>query len=1041
MVNLLTPNTEVRLKFDPSQAGFTTGRHRDGGGLGNIIEVKIAGKGKQWIPETQLEIIDNNAGSSEDIRNDRFSGPDTLRRLLIHIRLSGRLADMIYSMEATNTEFHAYQFKPVIKILNSPSGGILIADEVGLGKTIEAGLIWTELSARYDAKNLLVICPKSLTQKWQDELKNKFNIKSDILNAKQFKTFLKNPNERNQKNAIICSRDSIRPDKDWDTDEYNSKRSEQREIALMLDHLSDGEPIFDLLVVDEAHHIRNPSTQSHKLTQMLRSISDHCVFLSATPIHLKNRDLFAQLKLLDPGAFVDETDFEALIVANTPIVAAREAILHNADTEIAKELIDNALHNSLLEDSESLKKIYDELNQIIGSMTYEKRAELAARLDTINLLSNLVTRTRRRDVRELRVERRVKTLKTSMSDPEGNFYNLVETSVTRYANERDINQKFLLVTPHRMMTSCMPATLRHWRSQGEIQLEESQEDFADIDEKKEIGPLISHLYEETKSVDIEELIFCDEKYNDLKEFLSKDQHEEEKKVLFSSFRSTLEYLHERLSQDGFSVVIIHGGLKDRHEQLNIFKNENNVEILLSSEIGSEGLDLQFCKTIINYDLPWNPMKVEQRIGRVDRFGQKSDYVAVINFIYDQTIDQRIWDRLYDRLKLCEQALGGFEEILGDEIKMLEHDIIHGDLSNDEQNKRIEQTSIALENKRKMQEEIEDEAAGLIAHGDYILNKVQSAHEFNRWLTPNDMISYLKAVFKEYYPQSKILINTTPNEPNKLTLDTQLRDDLKRYINEYKLGGITIALLNQTETLVWFGKPERQLSASEDVITQHHPLMRFASNIVSNKKGTDFAPAISAKLSKIDQDKFSLKLGTYLIAIQQWSLSGLTQIEKLAYAGINYDTGLRLSSDEAEYLTSMILINAEKNSNMFDDNLLNQFAITVDELFENLQIQFHEFFNYNQIMASDRAKFQTRSLDRHFHQQKNTIYSVIDKHREIINFTNDEKVKTRRNSLIKAQEGKLKVLEEKVNSRMQKINRGVDIQSSQKDVSAIILQIN
>ena len=146
------------------------------------------------------------------------------------------------------------------------------------------------------------------------------------------------------------------------------------------------------------------------------------------------------------------------------------------------------------------------------------------------------------------------------------------------------------------------------------------------------------------------------------------------------------------------MTLIHGGIKDRQSKLRDFKENDNIKILLSSEIGSEGLDLQFCKTLLNYDLPWNPMKVEQRIGRVDRFGQQSDFVTVRNFIYENTIDERIWDRLYSRLQLCEQALGGFEDILWEEIRELEN-ALNDELTPEEQNRRIEQTSIAIENRK------------------------------------------------------------------------------------------------------------------------------------------------------------------------------------------------------------------------------------------------------------------------------------------------------------------------------------------------------
>ena len=116
----------------------------------------------------------------------KFVEPDWLRRTLTRLRVTGRLSDVVYSMEATETDFYAYQFKPVIKLMSSPTDAMLVADEVGLGKTIEAGLVWTELRARLDCDRLLVACPKTLCQKWQDELARRFGVEAQIGDAESF---------------------------------------------------------------------------------------------------------------------------------------------------------------------------------------------------------------------------------------------------------------------------------------------------------------------------------------------------------------------------------------------------------------------------------------------------------------------------------------------------------------------------------------------------------------------------------------------------------------------------------------------------------------------------------------------------------------------------------------------------------------------------------------------------------------------------------------------------------------------------------------
>lgn len=182
--------TVVRLKHDPSRAGQITDDTRVQAGRFYWAVRMADGSGISWLPEAQLVADSAVQDPFEDLRKGKFSPPEALRRLLLHHRLTGRLREIIYSMDVTDTEFHAYQFKPVIKLLASPSQGLLIADEVGLGKTIEAGLIWTELVARFDCHRLLVICPKSLTEKWRVELWQKFSVDAKIVDAGELLGYL-----------------------------------------------------------------------------------------------------------------------------------------------------------------------------------------------------------------------------------------------------------------------------------------------------------------------------------------------------------------------------------------------------------------------------------------------------------------------------------------------------------------------------------------------------------------------------------------------------------------------------------------------------------------------------------------------------------------------------------------------------------------------------------------------------------------------------------------------------------------------------------
>ena len=175
---------QVRLKQDPGRIGVVTKKIRDYGGARRLF-VRFA-NGGQYVPEDQLEEIGPEGDDPLDLlERGRLGDAADLRRAVTHARLTGRLADVIYSMDTTGTDFYAHQFKPIVKLMNSVSRGILIADEVGLGKTIEAGLLWTELRTRFDFRRLLVLCPAMLRQKWQRELRQRFGVTADVLDAAQ----------------------------------------------------------------------------------------------------------------------------------------------------------------------------------------------------------------------------------------------------------------------------------------------------------------------------------------------------------------------------------------------------------------------------------------------------------------------------------------------------------------------------------------------------------------------------------------------------------------------------------------------------------------------------------------------------------------------------------------------------------------------------------------------------------------------------------------------------------------------------------------
>ena len=1018
---------QVRVKGDSSQVGITTGVFNKHGSR-NLVQVNVIGIGLKNFPEEHLELIDTPLSPLEELKNNKIVGPEILKLILAHIRLSGKLADMIYSMESSNTKFLAYQFKPVIKIINSPSNSILIADEVGLGKTIEAGLIWTELRARYDASRFIVLCPYSLTKKWQEELINKFGIDAKVIKADELYNELSNSVKIEKKAAYICGMQSMRPDKNWQEEDYKGHRPKQRQLALLLDELSLQEPIFDFLIVDEAHHLRNEDTQIHKFASLLRNVSDHVAFLSATPIHLKNNDLFALLKLLDESSFDNIEYFKNLIEVNKPIIKARDLML---DLQVNKKEIlshiDEALNNSMLSKSNSLISIKDFINN--KDLNNSNRSELASRLENVSLLSNIVTRMRRKDVQELRIIRNVKEVKVPMTDEERSFYSQISSKVKWFAHKKGINKGFLLSSPQRMLSSSMAAALKRWKYNSEIEWEEDL-DFHDIEkesaEKNQLDAdsLSQSLNEVCNSWDFDKLSENDSKLSRLLN-LMKNDYKNEKIIIFTTFRATIEYLERNFESNKISFISIHGGIKGEQRQLNLksFK-EKKIQVLISSEVGSEGLDLQFCKHLINYDLPWNPMKVEQRIGRVDRFGQKSEYVTVINMIYEDTIDEKIYDRLFKRLKFCEEALGGFESILGTELRELENAIFFEGISEEQINSRIDQTAMALENKKIEQDNLEKEATGLIAHGDYILNKINAAKEFNRWITTEDIKNYIISFFKEYFPSSSL---EQKNKSFVINLDSKCFTELNLYIQSLQ-DHPTTYFSREKKVKVNFGKLSDNYYVNGcEIINQKHPLVKFAVHKIS-RRSNQLTPAIYTSIDNTFNDE-SIVSGKLIICISKWSIESQTNFEKIFYKAEYTNTDKKLSSETAEKVINKIL-DYGKNVDVIDRDINNDnIVLKAEELFNDAQKDFIEFENNYKNELIDRVNFQLESTKKLSSIQEYKFREIINKHYAY-----------NRKGLAMANEAKLRKINEKLEIKEAKLNNDKNFTANSYDVSIVIVDI-
>jgi len=1050
----ISPGDFIRLKTDPTRAGRVLEGERVQAGR-RMVRVQFQDGSTPTLPESALEIVPAAPPPLTDrFAAGRFADPGWLRRTLARIRVTGRLSDVMYSMEATDTDFYAYQYKPVLKLLNSPTDALLIADEVGLGKTIEAGLIWTELRARLESNRLLVLCPKTLCVKWQSELDRRFGVDARIVGAAELIQLLSRSNGRGF--AAIASMQALRPPRGWDNghdEEPDGSEIPRLSLAKLLDEAADGEPLLDLLVIDEAHHMRNPDTLLYGLGQLVNSVSSHRVFLSATPIHLRNRDLHSLLRLIDPDTFEYESTLDELILMNAPIVEARDLLTRpSTSAETVIERIDAARQYDLLANSSALERIREELET--RPLDTTARAELASRLEQVNQLANYVTRTRRREVaKEFRVHREPSAPTLKMAPDEEAFYKEITREVIEYAEECDANARFLLSTPQRLLTSSPAAASAHWAAYHGGAVEPVEETDEDIEEKKQADehPLVTRLSALCRRLDLTaRLEFVDHKYVLLRSQLEKlwQDNPDSKIVVFSSFKPTLNYLRKRLETDGIGAELLHGSVKEpRDAILRRFQRKPTSKILLSSEVGSEGVDLQFCWIIVNYDLPWNPMRLEQRIGRVDRLGQKSPKVAILNLIYEDTIDELIYYRLYERLGIGQRALGEFEAVLGEPIREMTLKLLDPTLTPEQKKAAVDYAAQAADFLKHQEDQLEAEAGSLIRHGDYILEKIRETRDLNRWLHGDDILIYVRDRLQRSFPNCAVETAPPGSNTYRIGLSTQARDAFGMFLSRRGLRGVTRLLDGNDQQRYQFSSSVvRGSDARVEIISQVHPLVRFAAELDRRDELGNRPEPVATTIPR-QKLKVDCKPGVYVLAIQRWagnSTDSRTSMTRLAYAGADLATGSLLRQDIAEALATAAADSGKLFYNICADERLTKAAgLLSDVVLPELDRRFAEFDEQITAEIADRVSIQRRAVERHRDAKTANLTEQLDRNRiraEASEGAGDQRRARQLLSVNVAIEGKLRKLRQACERRLAEIEAQREVIPQTEELSSLFVEV-
>jgi len=527
-----------------------------------------------------------------------------------------------------------HQIKALSKAVSGDRIRYLLADEVGLGKTIEAGLILRELKLRGLARRILVVVPKGLVTQWVSEMKLHFNETFHLLLPEDLKTMKRLTNESYSDGTtstvgqgqnpwtlfdqVVCPMDSVKP--------LANRRGWTREQLATFNQERFGDLIsagWDLVVIDEAHRLGGSSDQvaRYKLGQGLAEASPYLLLLSATPHQGKTDAFYRLIALLDAEAF--------------PTIAS-----------VKRERVQPYVIRT------------------------EKRRAIAA------------------DGNPLFKPRHTQLIPVSWELRHREQKNLYE-AVTEYVCEgynQALKQKksyvgFLMILMQRLVTSSTRAIrttlerrleiLREPEEQLSLFPSFSEEDWTELDGQEQIEALLitrlKALKNERKEVELlleaakrTEALGPDAKAETLLDWIYRLQQEEAdpnlKVLIFTEFVPTQDMLREFLSDRGISVVCLNGSmnLEERKQVQAAFASE--IRVLISTDAGGEGLNLQFCHVVINYDIPWNPMRLEQRIGRVDRIGQTYT-VQALNFLFEETVEFRVREVLEEKLNIILQEFG------------------------------------------------------------------------------------------------------------------------------------------------------------------------------------------------------------------------------------------------------------------------------------------------------------------------------------------------------------------------------------------------
>lgn len=1018
-------------------------------GRGRVIYTVNFDFGSTNVLETDLRANFDVSDPFERCKGGIFGSYSDYSKINTTFKIRSSNKSTISSLKASKTLFRAYQFKPLLKFLNSPNRRLLVADEVGLGKTIEAGHVMLELKARKELKNVLIVCPKSLQEKWKAELYEKFGLTFKIY--EKSKDLIDELSMRGRIVRGIVNYEKIRTYRDKGKNKDNTRTN----LAEFL--LSETAQNFSMVLCDEAHKMRNRGTMTYRGAEILMNCADTALFLTATPVMISDENLYNLLHLLDNTRYYNYEIFKNRMNENRPFVEAISNLNHNVPlAEIYEMLVDAEIQISYFADEKEIYSkttnvgevykndpVFNEIKELLsGEDTLKVRARLQYLLSTMSMMNTVFSRTRKREVTTdmSQAERKPHLCKVVLNKEEQSCFDTVIEEYTDdnsytddWGEERlTIGGALGLVQRKRQVASSVWAYMNK---------------DADLDNGFDAFSVCEDAKVETLLKIIKEVFANGNK----------------KLVVFALFRKTLKYLNIRLKNAGYNSLVIHGLVENRADILQQFKTNENIHILLSSEVGSEGLDMQFCNSMVNYDLPWNPMVVEQRIGRIDRFGQKSPIVNIYNMVVADSIQEEIYMRLLERIGIFQGTIGDMEAILDAQIKVdgrimtiqdvynkMEKEFYTKELTPQERERKMAEVERAIENEKENLQHLQEGLNNTLTNDKYFQEEIARILNRNAYVTKEELCNYLISAIRAHLTTCNL--NEIKEDVWKFCIPTSqpmvLRNFLTQYCDNTDEASISVdqfkrKIEDENEFLLTFNQDVAYENSGIHYLNIYHPIIQACLNYFiknENSSNTTFSYALDA--DEILQKGNRYYMGLYQLTLYRNVHGVKKETAELVPVLFNLHTGtIEINSELVDHVFRRSQIEG-KECNATNESINSS-------IIDNMNYDFTEYISVEKKTRLEEEKRQAESDRLRNEQQTNEYYkSRIKNHLNNIEqweydimYLSDDKEIRNKTGAIRLAKAQVAKLEKERDERLLYINEDKKLGIEDKLLSLNLININ